>query len=103
MTGSLNKDTTPWSIRYRDSADHVARALTPEDAIATACRLIEEGFDVYAIDCGQMKEFMGKSQLVRIHDIRTRKSLAFEQRPAQRAAFVFRAAGMPSRGRGSSR
>jgi hypothetical protein len=103
MTGSLEKTTLPWSIRYRDAGDRVAHARTPEDAIAAACRLIEEGFDVYAIDCGQMEEFMGKSQLVRIHDIRTRNSLAREERPAPRPAFVFRAAGMPSRGRASSR
>jgi hypothetical protein len=44
---------TPGSPQYRkNGSDHVLRAPSPEAAIEAACRLIDEGSDVFGIGTG---------------------------------------------------
>ena len=59
-----------WHVQYRDLAgDHTVRYATPEDAIETACRLIDDRCDVYGIGTGPLADSIEKDQIARIHEL----------------------------------
>ena len=57
-----------WHVQYRkDAIDHIARQSTPEAAIEAACRLIDDGCDVYGIGTGPLTDSIEKEQIARIY------------------------------------
>ena len=59
-----------WFVQYRQSGmDHLVRANTPEQAIETACGLIDDGCDVFGIGTGPLTDSIGKEQIALIYDI----------------------------------
>ena len=60
----------PWFVRYKKSAeDHLERMSTPEHAIETACRLLDDGWEVYGIGTGPLTDSIEKEQIARIYDL----------------------------------
>jgi hypothetical protein len=59
-----------WFVRYmKSAADHLARMRTPEQAIETACRLLDDGCDVYGIGTGPLTDSIDQDQIARIYEI----------------------------------
>ena len=59
-----------WFVQYHKSgADHLIRAKTPEEAIELACRLLDEGCDVWGIGTGPLTDSIAKDQIARIYQI----------------------------------
>jgi hypothetical protein len=57
-----------WHVRYRrNEAEQIGWFATPEEAIETACGLIDEGCDVYGIGAGSLDDSIAKDQIARIH------------------------------------
>jgi hypothetical protein len=57
-----------WHVEYRDgTTDLVVRYPSAEQAIEAACRLIDEGRDVYGIGTGPLAESAGKETIARIY------------------------------------
>ena len=57
-----------WHVQYRrGTADHVVRHPTPERAIEAACRLIDDGCDVYGVGTGPLTDSIEKEQIARIY------------------------------------
>ena len=55
-------------VQYRkDTVDHIVRLPNPEEAIEAACRLIDEGFEVFGIGSGPLTDSIEKMQIVRIY------------------------------------
>ena len=60
----------PWFVRYRESAaDLIVRMRTPQQAIETACRLLDDGADVYAIGTGPLTNSIERAQIDRIYEM----------------------------------
>jgi len=60
----------PWHVQYRqDAADHVVRHPSPERAIEAACRLIDDGYEVFGIGTGPLTDSIGQAEISRIYDI----------------------------------
>ena len=59
-----------WHVQYlQDGVDHLARYPSPEEAIEAACRLIDDGCDVYGIGTGQLTDSIERDQIARIYAI----------------------------------
>jgi hypothetical protein len=59
-----------WFVRHRqDGADSIVRVPTPEEAIETACRLLDDGCEVYAIGTSALTDSIGKDQIARIDEM----------------------------------
>ena len=59
-----------WFVQYSQlGADHLVREATPEQAIETACHLLDGGCDVYGIGTGPLTDSIGKEQIARIYDM----------------------------------
>jgi hypothetical protein len=59
-----------WHVQYRkDAVDYIARRASPEEAIETACRLIDDGYDVYGIGTGPLTDSIARDQIARIYDL----------------------------------
>jgi hypothetical protein len=57
-----------WHVQYRkDSTDQITRHPTPEQAIEAACRLIDDGCDVYGIGTGPLTDSIRRDQIARIY------------------------------------
>jgi hypothetical protein len=58
-----------WHVQYRkDAIDHVARHPSPELAIEAACRLIDDGCDVYGIGTGPLTDSIARDEIARIYE-----------------------------------
>jgi hypothetical protein len=67
-----------WHVQYRrGAAEVVARYPSPELAIETACRLIDDGCDVYGIGTGPLADSIAKDQISRIYAIWARAKYPF--------------------------
>jgi hypothetical protein len=67
MVGHVSLD---WHVQYRkDELDHADWFSTPEEAIEIACRLIDDGCDVYGIGFGSLDDSIAKDQIARIYDL----------------------------------
>jgi hypothetical protein len=61
-------DSEVWHVQYRrDTIDHSATHSSPEAAIETACRLIDDGCDVYGIGTGPRTDSIGQREIARIY------------------------------------
>jgi hypothetical protein len=59
-----------WHVQYRSKmGDCVERYPSPEQAIEAACRLIDDGCDVYGIGTGPLTDSIGKREIARIYAI----------------------------------
>lgn len=58
-----------WHVQYRQGTieSHTVTHPSPEQAIEAACRLIDDGCDVYAIGTGQPGDSIGTSEIARIY------------------------------------
>ena len=62
----------PWHVQFRkNDVDHVTRHVSPEAAIVAACRLIDNGHEVYAIGTGQLSNAVGADVIARIYAMHT--------------------------------
>jgi len=60
-----------WHVQYRkdkDAADCVVRHASPEQAIEAACRLIDDGCDVFGIGTGPLTDSIARADIARIHE-----------------------------------
>jgi hypothetical protein len=58
----------PWHVQYhKGSVDHIERHSSPERAIEAACRLIDDGCDVYGVGTGPLTDSIGREQIARIY------------------------------------
>jgi hypothetical protein len=68
----------PWHVQYRkDATDHIERHPSPERAIEAACRLIDDGCDVYGVGTGPLTDTIDKEQIARIYKMWTRAQFPF--------------------------
>jgi hypothetical protein len=59
-----------WHVQYRrDAVDQIAWLPSPEEAIETACRLIDDGYDVYGIGTGPLTDSIARDEIARIYAI----------------------------------
>jgi hypothetical protein len=57
-----------WHVQYHKGAtDHIERHPSPERAIEAACRLIDEGCDVYGVGTGPLTDSIDRDQIARIY------------------------------------
>ena len=57
-----------WHVQYRqEPADCVARFQSPEEAIEAACRLMDDGNDVFGIGTGPLSDTIDRGQVARIY------------------------------------
>lgn len=59
-----------WHVQYRkDGTQQVVRHPTPEEAIDDACKLIDNGYDVFGIGTGPLTDSIAKDEIAEIYDI----------------------------------
>ena len=79
----------PWHVQYRnDTVDRIVRFSNPEDAIASACRLIDKGCDVYGIGTGPLTDSIDRDQITRLYAMWVRAENPFGHKPDQSANAV---------------
>jgi len=67
-----------WHVQYRkDATDHIERYPSPERAIEAACRLIDDGCDVYGVGNGPLTDSIEKEQIARIYAMWARAKFPF--------------------------
>jgi hypothetical protein len=67
-----------WHVQYRkDAIDHIDRHPSPERAIESACRLIDDGFDVYGVGTGPLSDSIEREQIARIYVMWARAKFPF--------------------------
>ena len=67
-----------WHVQYRtDGVDNIVRHPSPEQAIEAACRLIENGNDVYGIGTGPLTDSIKGDQIARIYALWIRARYPF--------------------------
>jgi hypothetical protein len=69
-----------WHVQYRRGGmDHLVMFPSPEAAIENACRLIDDGHDVFGIGIGTgpLADSIEREQIVRIYTIWTRAKSPF--------------------------
>jgi hypothetical protein len=65
-----------WHIQYRkDGTDHIERHPSPERAIEAACRLIDDGCDVYGVGTVSLTDSIERDQIDRIYAMWVRVKL----------------------------
>ena len=65
-----------WHVQYRKGAtDHIERHPSPERAIESACRLIDDGCDVYGVGTGPLRDSIEREQIAGIYAIWARAKL----------------------------
>jgi hypothetical protein len=60
-----------WHVQYLtlDGTPAVLQFPTPELAIEQACRLLDDGLDVFGIGTGPLSDSIDRRQIVRIYEI----------------------------------
>jgi hypothetical protein len=67
-----------WHVQYRkDAVSHLARHPSPEEAIEAACRLIDDGCDVYGVGTGPLTDSIDREQIARIYAMWARAKFPF--------------------------
>jgi hypothetical protein len=57
-----------WHVQFRnDGVDHVVMHPTPEEAIEAACRLMDDGCDVYGVRTGPLTDSIAREDIARIY------------------------------------
>ena len=72
-----------WQVQYRQAGtNELLRRLTPEAAIEAACRLIDQGCDVFAICTESLSDSITHDQITRIYGILDREKHPFGKTPS---------------------
>jgi hypothetical protein len=72
-----------WHVQYRDAdINRIERHPSPEMAIESACRLIEDGRDVFGIGTGPLEESITRDEIARIYVLWVRAKHPFGIRAA---------------------
>ncbi len=59
---------TDWHVQYRIRAsDHIGMFTTPEQAIESACQLMDQGHEVFGIGVGPLSDSIGSADIARIY------------------------------------
>ncbi len=59
-----------WFVQCSQTGtDRLVRERTPEQAVKTACELLDDGCDIYGIGTGPLTDSIGKDQIALIYDI----------------------------------
>ena len=67
-----------WHVQYRkDATDHIERHSSPERAIESACRLIDDGCDVYGVGTGPLTDSIEREQIAGIYAMWARAKFPF--------------------------
>jgi hypothetical protein len=67
-----------WHVQYRkDATDRIERHPSPERAIEAACRLIDDGYDVYSVGTGPLTDSIEREQIARIYAMWARPKFPF--------------------------
>jgi hypothetical protein len=67
-----------WHVQYRkDATDRIERHPSPEKAIEAACRLIDDGYDVYSVGTGPLTDSIEREQIARIYAMWARPKFPF--------------------------
>jgi hypothetical protein len=61
-------------------AERTVRAVTPEDAVRTACQLLDDGYEVSAIGTGSLISIIGKDEIERLYDLWVRAKPPYASR-----------------------
>ncbi|MDR3440848.1 hypothetical protein [Telmatospirillum sp.] len=68
-----------WHVQYRkDGKDGIEMHPTPERAIDAACRMLDDGYDVYGI--GTLADSVGRTEIARIYAMRERQNPLFRRK-----------------------
>jgi hypothetical protein len=59
--------------------DHIVRFPSPERAIEAACRLIDDGCDVYGVGTGALSDSIERQQIAKIYVMWARTKLPFDK------------------------
>jgi hypothetical protein len=60
----------PWFVQYKQSGvSLMVRMRTPEAAIESACRLLDDGCEVSGIGMGELTDTIGAVEIARIYDL----------------------------------
>jgi hypothetical protein len=81
-----------WGVQYRsEGVEHVLMHPTPEMAIEMACRLIDEGGDVFGIGIGigigPLTDSIDPDQILRIYDIWVQTKFPLRHRQRRTSGF----------------
>jgi hypothetical protein len=67
-----------WHVQYRKAGSgHVVTAPSPEAAIEAACRLIDEGCDVFGVGTGPLTDTIASKEIAKIYAIWAREAHPF--------------------------
>jgi hypothetical protein len=62
-----------WHVQYRRGrTEQLAMFPSPETAIENACRLIDDGYEVFGIGTGALADSIEPEQIARIYAMSTR-------------------------------
>ena len=75
-----------WHVQYRrGGTDYLVMYPSPESAVENACRLIDEGHDVFGIGTGDLTDSIEPEQIARIYALWTRAKSSFGPTRGERA------------------
>jgi hypothetical protein len=67
-----------WHVQYRAAGvEHIVMHPSPEMAIEAACRLMDEGVDVFGIGTGPLSDSIDQDEITRIYAIWVRGKRPF--------------------------
>jgi hypothetical protein len=67
-----------WHVQYiRDNVDQIEMHSTPEAAIEAACRLMDDGYEVFGIGAGPLSDMIDREQIARIYQLWAREKRTF--------------------------
>ena len=73
---------TVWHVQYQHGDSYyIVTHPTPEDAIESACRLIDDGYDVYGIGTGPLTDSIERDHIARIYAMWARARYPFGHNP----------------------
>jgi hypothetical protein len=59
-----------WHVQYRSGGvEYVAWHQTPEEAIEVACRLIDDGDEVFGLGTDSLDDTLDRRQIARIYEM----------------------------------
>jgi hypothetical protein len=60
-----------WHVQFTklDGVAGIVQFPTPERAIEEACRMLDDGWDVFGIGTGPLSDSIDRSQIKRIHEM----------------------------------
>jgi hypothetical protein len=71
-----------WHVQHiRYGLDQLDWYLSPEQAVEAACRLIDDGHDVYALGAASLMESISRNEIARIYEMWVRDKRPFGEKP----------------------